>query len=64
MGLMGPSGGRGEAAKGQPRAPPPPVRIGQGGGRRAAGPVGGGVGSTAGVAPGGRRTSRRARMSE
>ena len=23
LGLMGPSGGRGEAAKGQPRAPPP-----------------------------------------
>ena len=33
MGLMGPSGGRGEAAKGQPRAPPSQVRIGQGGGR-------------------------------
>ena len=31
---MGPIGGRGEAAKGQPRAPPPPVLIGQGGGRR------------------------------
>ena len=34
LGLMGPSGGRGEAAKGQPRAPPPQVRIGQGGGAR------------------------------
>ena len=32
LGLMGPSGGRGEATKGQPRAPPPQVRIGQGGG--------------------------------
>ena len=32
MGLMGPSGRRGEAAKGQPRPPPPQVRIGQGGG--------------------------------
>ena len=32
MGLNGPSGGSGEEAKGQPRAPPPQVRIGQGGG--------------------------------
>ena len=32
LGLMGPIGGRGEAAKGQPCAPPPQVRIGQGGG--------------------------------
>ena len=30
LGLMGTIGGRGEAAKGQPRAPPPQVRIGQG----------------------------------
>ena len=30
--LMGPIGGRGEEAKGQPRAPPPQVRIEQGGG--------------------------------
>ena len=34
MGLNGPSGGRGNEAKGQPRAPPSQVRIGQGGGRR------------------------------
>ena len=34
MGLNGTSGGRGEEAKGQPRAPPPQGRIGQGGGRR------------------------------
>ena len=34
MGLNGPSGGSREEAKGQPRAPPPQVRIGQGGGRR------------------------------
>ena len=35
MGLMGPSGGRGEAAKGQPRAPPPKSELDkEGGGRR------------------------------
>ena len=34
MGLNGPSGGRGEEAYGLPRAPPPQVLIGQGGGRR------------------------------
>ena len=32
MSLNGPSGGSGEEAKGQPRAPPPQVRIGLGGG--------------------------------
>ena len=34
MGLMGPSGGRGEAAKGQPRAPPPKSELDKEGGRR------------------------------
>ena len=34
LGLMGPSGGRGEAAKGQPRAPPPKSELDKEGGRR------------------------------
>ena len=32
LGLMGPSGGRGEAAKGQPRAPPPKSELDKDGG--------------------------------
>ena len=34
LGLMGPIGGRGEAAKGQPRAPPPKSELDKEGGRR------------------------------